>query len=222
MENRGERLLLFTLITASLFIPSGCLQRELTHSLERKQPPAAVSTASPPLTAEKGRAIQHIADGGEFCEKYLLKKAAGEMAEGNRIVKVRTFNAAAKTLSSDLKTWLAKIDDEKLAAYEVRSNDKSALLLGSTNPGATGIASNFQNWYLQLDNYSINIQSLSENPALFFWDKDGLLNYYSVDYGEKFLEDRDWDNLTLNLNRYRVGPDGTAQTISEERDVKCQ
>lgn len=144
------------------------------------------------------------------------------MAEGNRIVKVRTFNAAAKTLSSDLKTWLAKIDDEKLAAYEVRSNDKSALLLGSTNPGATGIASNFQNWYLQLDNYSINIQSLSENPALFFWDKDGLLNYYSVDYGEKFLEDRDWDNLTLNLNRYRVGPDGTAQTISEERDVKCQ
>lgn len=221
-ENRGERLLLFTLITASLFIPSGCLQREVAHSLERRQPPAAIGSASPPPAAEKGRAIQHIDDGGEFCEKYLLKKAAGEMAEGNRVVKLRAFNAAAKTLSPDLKTWLAKIDDEKLAAYEIRSDDKTALLLRSTNPGAAGIASNFQHWYLQLDNYSINVQSLSENPALFFLGKDGLLNYYSVDYGEKFLEDRDWDNLTLNLNRYRVGPDGTAQTISEERDVKCR
>lgn len=192
------------------------------QSLEQKQPPAVVSTASSPQAVDKNQRIQHIGDGGEFCEKYLLKKAAREMAEGNQVVKFKTFNTTAKTLSSDLKLWLAKMDDEKLAAYEVQYKDKRALLLGSTNPGATGIAANFQNWYLQLDNYSVNFQSLSENPGLVFWGKDGLLNYYSVDYGEIFLEDRNWDNVTLNLNGYRVGPDGKAQTVSEERDVKCQ
>lgn len=222
MENKSVKLALTT-ITVSLCILSGCFHREVTHSLERNQPTAVINSPSLPKAAEeKTQAIRLVEDGGEFCEKYLVKKAAGEMVEGNQVLRLKTFNAAAKTLSPDLKRWLAKMDDKKLAAYEVRYKAKRALLLGSTNPGATGIASNFQNWYLQSDNYSINFQSLSARPGLVFWDKDGLLNYYSIDYGDKFLENRDWNNLTFSINRYRVGLDGQSNTVSEERDVKCQ
>jgi hypothetical protein len=209
-------------ITLLFFILSGCLHREATHSFKQEQLPKVVGTAPPPETTEKNQTVHLIDDGGESCEKYLLKKIAGEMVEGNQVVKLKTFTADNKTRSFDLKKWLANMDEEKLAAYEVRYDDKRALLLGSLNVGATGIASNFQNWYLQLGNYSIKFLSLSENPKLLFWDKDGLLNYYSVGYGDKFLENRDWDNLTLNLIRYSVSSNGGSQIVSEERNMKCQ
>jgi hypothetical protein len=59
---------------------------------------------------------------------------------------------------------------------------------------------------------------MSENPDLILWDKDGLLNYYAVDFSGNL----DWDNLTLNLLRHRVGSDGSPQSVGEERDVRCE
>ncbi len=84
----------------------------------------------------------------------------------------------------------------------------------------TGIASNFQNWHIRLDNHSVEFLSLSENPKLIFWDKNGLLDYYSITYGGKFLDNKDWDNLTLDLLRYRINFNGESQLLSEEQDVR--
>jgi hypothetical protein len=55
-----------------------------------------------------------------------------------------------------------------------------------------------------------------------FWDKDGLLNYYSVVYSDEFISDKDWDNLTMDLKLYRINADGSKQLVSEEENVKCE
>jgi hypothetical protein len=158
--------------------------------------------------------------GGEFCEGHLLKKVATEKAEGSRTV-LRAFNVNAKT-PPDLKKWLGTKDEENLVAVELKYKEKKALIFGSFNLGGTGIASNFQNWHVRFDERSAEFLSLSQDPKLIFWDRRGMLNYYVVSYGNEFLKDRDWNNLTLDLLRYRIGHDGKARLITEERDVRCK
>jgi hypothetical protein len=162
-----------------------------------------------------------VIKGGEFCEGYLLKKVAKEKAEGSRMVLLKAFNADAKT-SPDLKKWLETRDEKKLVAVELKYREKQAFILGSFNLGATGIASNFQNWHVRFDGRSVEFLSLSEDPKLIFWDSGGLLNYYVVSYGDEFLKGRDWDNVTLDLLRYRIGRDGEPRLVSEERDMRCK
>jgi len=137
------------------------------------------------------------------------------------MVILKALNADAKT-SPDLKKWLETRDEEKLVAVELRYKEKKALILGSANLGATGIASNFQNWYVRFDEHSVEFLSLSEDPKLIFWDRSGLLNYYVVDYGSKFLEHRDWDKVAFDLLRHGVSPDGESRLVSEERNVRCK
>jgi hypothetical protein len=182
--------------------------------------------------------------GGELCEGYLLKKIAREQAKGSRMIKLKAkeplpvgmgrgaedspiarlsvFKTRNGTLSASLEKWLEHEDIENLAASRLRHKEKQALILGSTNISATGIASNFQNWHIRLANHSVEILSLSENPGLIFWDGRGRLNYYAVDYGDEFLKDRNWDNLTLDLRLFRISSDGEARLVSEEQDVRCK
>jgi hypothetical protein len=182
--------------------------------------------------------------GGELCEGYLLKKIAREQAKGSRMVKLKAkeplpvgmgrgaenspivrlsvFKTHNRALSASLEKWLKNEDVENLAAFRLDHKEKQALILGSTNIGATGIASNFQNWHIRLANHSIEFLSLSENPRLIFWDRRGQLNYYAIDYGDEFLKDRNWDNLTLDLRLFRISSDGEARLVSEEQDVRCK
>lgn len=171
------------------------------------------------VTAQKPVVI----NGGKFCEKYLLKKIAKEAAKGSRIVKLKTFNTDDETFSSNLKGWLQNMRKDTLIAFELRNKGKKALILSSTSYGATGLATNLECWHIEGDsNQSITFMSFSENPKLVFWDKDGLLNYYSVVYSGEFIHNKDWENLTLDLERYRINPDGSAQLVSEEQNVKCE
>jgi len=209
------------LTTLSLFILSGCYHSDATRSGERDPLPSVISTATPSEATENRQTVTPIEDGGELCEKHLLEQIAEE-AKDSQIIKLKVFDTKDDKLAPDLKKWLENMDKDNLVAYELRHNDHRALLLGSTNLGATGIAANFQNWYLNLNNHSVKFLSLSENPNLVFWDKDGLLNYYSVEYGKSFLENRNWDNLTLDLIRHSIDSNGASTIVSEERNVKCQ
>lgn len=217
------------LISFLLFILWGCSTGESARLVEPSRTPVAensmpasiVVNAQTPIVAENNEKTVVI-KGGEICEEYLLKKIAKEKAEGSRMVKLKSFNIDDETLSSNIKKWLETKDEEKLTAFELSNKDKKALILGSWNMAATGIASNFQNWYIHSDTYQTKFLSLSEDPRLIFWDKNGMLNYYSVTYGSKFLENKDWENLTLNLLQYKISPDGESQLVSEERNVKCK
>jgi hypothetical protein len=181
--------------------------------------------------------------GGELCEGYLLKKIAHEQAKGSRMIKLKAkeslpvgmgrgaenspavrlsvFETRNRSLSESLEGWLRNEDIENLVVFRLQHKEKQALILGSTNISATGIASNFQNWHIRLANHSIEFLSLSENPRLIFWDRSGQLNYYAIDYGDEFLKDRNWGNLTLDLRLYKVGSDGKARLVREEQDVRC-
>lgn len=222
------RLILMILLFSILW---SCSRGESARLAEQSQTPNVAGKSTPANVAVnaqtpvvvKGDEKPIVIKGGENCEEYLLKKIAKEKAEGSGTVKLKTFNTDDETLSPELKQWLqTSIHEEMLVAFELRHKEKKALILRANVAGATGIAANFENWFVQLDNHSINFRSLSKNPELIFWDKDGSLNYYSVDYGEKFLKNRDWDNLTEDLLRNKISLDGESQLISEERNVKCE
>jgi hypothetical protein len=185
-----------------------------------------------------------VVKGGEFCEGYLLKKAARDKAEGIKVVKLKSkeprtdgmgvgaenspivklgvFKTDNQSLSESLGKWLGRMDVEHLSAFELRHKGKRALALRSVNPGRTGLATSFQSWHIRSDNHSVEFISLAENSKLIFWDEDGLLNYYSVYYSDEFVETKDWDNVTFDLLRYRVSPDGKPRLVSEEQNVKCE
>lgn len=186
-------------------------------------PPAVAIVCG--LAAAAGVAAQKraVVKGGEFCEGRLLKKIAGDKAQGGRSLKPRAFRTAGdETLPPDLRNWLETRDARKLVAFELRHGGRKALVLGAPNTKATGMAVNFQNWYVRSDNRPVEFLSLSEDPRLIFWDRGGLLNYYVVTYGDEFLRDKDWDNVTLDILRYSVSPGGEPRLVSEERDVRCR
>lgn len=197
--------------------------------------PVSDKIPEPPLEDEKpikrnasknNSSIRRIKGGGEFCEKYILKKIAKEKSADSQLNRLKNFNPDNETLSPSVKKWLEYMRKDDLLATELRNNQQKGLLLRSTSYGATGLATSLENWHVEIDNfYSDEFWSFSRNPKLVFWDKDGLLNYYSVIYSDDFLSatsDRDYNNLTFNIERYKINPDGKAQLVSEERNLKCE
>jgi hypothetical protein len=177
-------------------------------------------------TSKNSSSIRRIKNGGEFCEKYLLRKIAKEKFADSQLNRLKNFNPEDKTLSPSVKKWLEYMRLDELLAAELKNNQQKALLLSSTSYGATGLATSLENWHIEIDNlYSGEFWSFSKNPKLVFWDKNGLLNYYSVIYSDDFLSatsDRDYNKLTFNIERYKINLDGKAQLISEEQNLKCE
>ena len=189
-----------------------------------RQTTSVAGTTQPtetPASTKESRPSQVI-KGGPLCENYLLAKIGLLKAPGTQLVKLKGFSAKNETLSPDLKKWLETTDSEKLVSFELKSDVKKALVLGSRNIEATGLASNLEYWAFEIDDHSIQFQSLSDDPRLLFWDKDGLLNYYVVDFSSEFIEERDFDHPSLDLRRFVVNNDGKSQLVSEERNVKCK
>lgn len=206
---------------------SPSLESEITTSMSSvaKNEPAqfVVSSNTQVNEDDNNRPIRFIKGGGENCEKYLLKKIAKEKAESNRMTKLKNFNLNDESLFPDVKKWLQNMREDILIAFELRNNEQKALLLSSTSYGATGLATNLENWHVEIGKiHSFTFWSFSKNPKLVFWDKDGLLNYYSVVYSDEFISNKDWENLTVDLERYRISFDGKAQLVSEEGNVKCE
>jgi hypothetical protein len=160
--------------------------------------------------------------GGKLCEKYLLNKVAKDKAAGSLVVTLQSFDRNDQSLGSDVKKWLVIANEETLATHELRYRDKRALLLNANHIHATGLAINFQYWFIKVGDHSTEFLSQSKNPNLIFWDRDGLLNYYCIDFSDDFVQKKDWGNVTLNLLRYRVSPDSESQLISKESNVKCE
>lgn len=213
------------------FILWGCSSREQKHLAKpnkrsavvatQNQTPIIAVTKTPDLDGDN-HLVHRVRDGGAFCENYLLKKIAKEKADGSRIVKLKAFNPNEEALSPELKTWLERMDETKTAAYELKNDNKKVLLISSYSRKATGLSTSFQSWFIQLDNHSNEFFSFSSEPKLIFFDKDGLLNYYSVDYSDELIENRDWNNPIFDLARYRITPDGKSQLVSKEQNVKCE
>lgn len=176
--------------------------------------------------SQNNSSIHRIKGGGQFCEKYLLKKIAQEKSLNSQLNRLKNFNPDNEFLSSNVKKWLEYMRKDDLLAAELKNKQRKALLLRSTSYGATGLATSLENWHIEIDNfYSDEFWSFSRNPKLIFWDKNDLLNYYSVIYSDDFFSAtsvRDYNNLTFNVEQYKINPDGKAQLVSEEQNLKCE
>jgi hypothetical protein len=71
-----------------------------------------------------------VIKGGKLCEKYTLKKAAKDKAEGSRVVKLKAFDRNDESLPPDAKKWLDEIaNEETLVAHELRCGEKGPCCL---------------------------------------------------------------------------------------------
>lgn len=221
-QEDNNRLTLAPLVILALLILWGCSKGSTNTAglLEPAPTPATVLTPTP--TVEDKQPPHPVKEVRGPCENYLLQAAAKEEVRDNQYKKDKNFEPTDNALPPDLKKWLQNMREDMLVVYELRNGDKKALILGSLNNGATGLASNFLSWRIQLDSYSVEFLSVSEDPKLIFWDKGGTLNYYSIEYSDEFIEKKDYDNITFDLLRYRVGPAGDSQLVSKEQNVKCE
>ena len=70
------------------------------------EPPSEVE--SPVIRTSKSRSsIRRVKNGGEFCEKYLLKKIAKEKSADSQLVRLKNFNPEMKLLRRALKSGLS-------------------------------------------------------------------------------------------------------------------
>ncbi|MEK7723312.1 MAG: hypothetical protein AAB336_03110 [Acidobacteriota bacterium] len=166
--------------------------------------------------------IRLIKNGGKFCEKYILRKIALEKSKENKLIKLKNFNPQDENLSLKVKDWLDSMDFDELQAVELKDNQQKALLLSSRSNTATGLAANLEALIIDVPNfYSNSFLSFSRNPKLLFWDKNGLLNYYRIVYSDAFIQYKDWENLTFNIEHYRIS-DGRTELIKEETNLSCK
>src|SRR5258707_8741918 len=211
-----------TLIILLVSILSGCSKGEASLVEGRSQPPQVVVSTTP-FNSNQDDATTHVLKGGgSLCEAHLLKEVSKERAVGNQLKKLDAFEQNNKVISNDLGRWLEIANKETLAAHELQFGEKRALLLNATHIHATGLATSFQYWFVGLDGQHIEFLSQSKNPNLIFFGKDEMLSYYAVDFSDKFLMNKDWSNVTLNLSRYRLDADGNSHLVTEERNVKCE
>lgn len=223
---KGQVILVLLFGIASI----SCSGEISTHSVQMTPTPSEI--LPPPTTTQlqpTGTAALRDANrpprtikGGPLCENYVLAKIAALKTRGSQLVKLKGFNTQNEIISPDLKKWLETADPEKLVSFELKSGEKKALILGSRNIRSTGLASNFESWVIEIDGHSIEFQSLSYDPRLIFWDKNGSLNYYVVDFSSEFIEERDFDHPSLDLKRFVINNDSKSQLVSEERNVKCK
>jgi hypothetical protein len=191
------------------------------------EPPSEDEKPAKLNVSKNNSSIRCIKNGGQFCENYLLKKIAKEKSADSQLVRLKNFNSEDETLSPNVKKWIDFMWwEENHFAAELKNNRQKALLLRSHSRGATGLSSSLEDWHIEIENfYSDGFWSFSRNPNLVFWDKDGLLNYYSVIYSDDFLSatsDRDYSKLTFNIERYKINSDGKAVLVSEEQNLKCE
>ena len=198
--------------------------------MPEKNPPPPPEYEKPIISNISKRnksSIRRIKGGGQFCENYLLKKIAKEESADSQLRIIKNLNPEDESLSPNVRKWLGFMwwEDNQLAA-ELKNNRQKALLLRSKDRAATGLSMSLENWYIEIDNfYSDGFWSFSRNPKLVFWDKEGFLNYYSVIYSDEFLSatsDRDYSNLTFNIERYKINADGKTVLVSEEHNLKCK
>lgn len=246
----GEVQMTLRLIIISLLflIISGCSWSKAANHIETDF--NQFSSDNTPANIQKIQASifevrkKPIGEYDEPCQEYILRKVAAEKAGKSQTVELDIFDSngefdpldirfkkandlailssRSKVLSPKFKNWLEGVQLDRLVVYEVQHEEKKVLAFRSIISGATGISGNYSQWFIQSDNYSIIFESLSENPSLIFWDKNDALNYYSVDYSQKFPENQNGNNTVLNLFRYKISPNGESQLVSEERNVKCE
>lgn len=166
--------------------------------------------------------IQIIPHGGKFCEDYLIRKSSAARAADLSVSRLDKSSIDAKAFKLPLSDWLQNVSDNTvLQANEISSNGQTATLLATPNR-ASGLAVNYRNWYLEVNGSPLSFTSLSDNPSLIFWDHDGKLKLYTIQFTKEFIIDKNWKNLRLDILLYQWNGSGEYRLIDEERNLVCK
>jgi hypothetical protein len=120
-----------------------------------------------------------------------------------------------------ISDWDNLIDWGTLKKYGVIANDTPFLILSAQILDATGLSVNFTKWLIvncRTGDFSIK-QSLSDNPDFFYISSERQLTFYLFDYSREFLEKRNYNDVSLNIESYKVIE---SELIGEKQlGVKC-
>lgn len=219
-----------------VFLLEGCWSGDFRTIQEPAESASPTPLASPiekirakpiptiPITEvdDRGHGVQVISRGGKFCEGYLIRKSSADRASDLSVSKLDKSSIDAEATKPPLSEWLHKVsDDTVLHAHNIRSNGKTATLMATPNR-ASGLAVNYRNWYLEVNGSSLSFSSLSDNPSLIFWDRDGTIKLYTVQFTKEFIIDKNWKNLRLDVLLYQWNGSGEYRLIAEERNLVCK
>ncbi len=181
-----------------------------------------IPTIPIPDRNDLGDDVQIIPGGGKFCEDYLIKQSRVDRAADLALQKLDKSSIDGKINKPPLSEWIISISDPTvLHAHEIYSGGRNATFLVTPN-SASGLAVNYRNWYLEVDGRPVSFVSLSENPSLIYWDRQGSLKFYRVDFTKDFIIDKNWNNVRVNVFLYRWEVSGEYRLISEERNLACR
>ncbi|MNE37500.1 hypothetical protein D3C80_1313530 [compost metagenome] len=124
---------------------------------------------------------------------------------GTNHIILRNGKKGGKIKDDYVSEWLTQVDHDDIKVYGLKKDKQLYFLMSAPIEQATGLATNITKW-LVIDadkkrGYGFN--SLSENANLFYL-KDNTLRSTIFDYSEDFINNKDYDNMTWEVNYYQI------------------
>lgn len=146
------------------------------------------------------------ADNGTIRERY------------NRLIRFVRSRSIDADAPPDFEKWLDGIQLDQISVFEIRADGRSALAFRSLLSGATGMSVRYLQWMVVSEKSVVGFESLSDNPRMIFWDKEGRINYNAIVESEpKANAGGPWDAVW-----YRLSPSGKVEVVQADRRVDCK
>lgn len=133
----------------------------------------------------------------------------------------RLYPPFDSTLISPGLSHLLKDVSGELLAYRFRGPRQTALLMHTTRVGGPLSEDSIQDWFVQVGQNVVRFKSIATNTNLFFWDKEGRLNYFTVLYSDVAVKDVSSNLISLDFRRFRLLDGATTELIEEQKSVRC-
>jgi len=141
-------------------------------------------------------------------------KCPTKIADGGNFAK-RTFFIANMTAKSKMNVFILKnlnypqwsdiIDWDSVRLYGLNTANDSYLIASAPVKRASGLETNIFKWLIVSlsTKHHFIVESLSDNAG-FFYLFNNELRFELFDYSQQFLKERDYDNISLAISKYKV------------------
>ncbi len=124
-----------------------------------------------------------------------------------------------------VKDWINGIIPDSLKSYSINTGMNEYYFFSSQIKDATGFAVNFTSWFIfdRKNNETFTINSLSSNSKALFFDKSSNdMIFITFNFSEKFIHDKDFDNILYLSNIYKFNLKGERTKSDYQSNCKCK
>lgn len=120
--------------------------------------------------------------------------------------------------SKEIQSWLDLIDKGRLKVYGISTQEFEFYIFSAPTAVATGLETNFTNWLLVTPQSikTIDFQSLCDNPNTFYLDANRVLHYFSFDFNEHFIHEKDYENILFDIAENKIIESVESQIIFQK------